>query len=90
MPRKQQGQGVPLGPAPVTGRHRSSLLQVATAVALAAIFATPPSRAQQADAGDWIETWTASPQPIWDPEFFAPINIPRQPRARGLVQRIRV
>jgi hypothetical protein len=77
MPRKQQGQGVPFRRSPVTGRYRSSFLQVATAIALAAIFATSTGRARQADAGDWIETWTASPQPIWDPEFFAPINIPR-------------
>ncbi len=86
MPRKRQGQGVPLGRAPVTGRNRSSFLQVATAVALAAIFATVPGRAQQADAGDWIETWTASPQPIWDPEFFAPINIPRALRNQTVRQ----
>ena len=32
--------------------------------------------ARALDAGDWIETWTASPQPIWDAEFFAPINVP--------------
>jgi len=86
IPRKQEGQGVPLERAPVTGRHRSSFLQVATAVALAAIFATPPGRAQQADAGDWIETWTASPQPVWDPEFFAPINIPRALRNQTVRQ----
>ena len=30
------------------------------------------SVAQAADAGDWITTWAASPQPIWSPDFFAP------------------
>jgi hypothetical protein len=38
-------------------------LSVAAAVALAAVSMAPPSYAQRADAGDWIETWTASPQP---------------------------
>jgi hypothetical protein len=56
MPRKQKGQGVPLGRAPMTGRCPLSFLQVATAVALATTFATLSSRAQQADTGDWIET----------------------------------
>jgi hypothetical protein len=86
MPRKQQGQCVPLGRALVTGRQHPSFLQVAAAVALAAVFATPPGRAQRADAGDWIETWTASPQPIWDAEFFAPINIPRALRNQTVRQ----
>lgn len=26
---------------------------------------------------NWIGTWSASPQPIWDADFFAPLNIPR-------------
>jgi lysophospholipase L1-like esterase len=86
MPRKQQGQGVPIGRTPVTGRYRSSFLQVATAIALAAILASPSGRAQQVDAGDWIETWTASPQPAWDPEFFVPINIPRALRNQTVRQ----
>jgi len=86
MPRKQHGQGTPLEPAPVTGRRHPSFLQVAAAVALAAVFAAAPGRAQGADAGDWIETWTASPQPVWDPEFFAPINIPRALRNQTVRQ----
>ena len=28
--------------------------------------------------GDWIATWTASPQPIWDASFPAPIDFPRK------------
>jgi lysophospholipase L1-like esterase len=30
-----------------------------------------------ADNGKWIETWSASPQPVWDSDFLAPINFPR-------------
>jgi hypothetical protein len=52
MPRKQQGEGVPFGRAPVTGHRHRSFLHVAAAVALAAVFATPPGRAQRADTGD--------------------------------------
>jgi lysophospholipase L1-like esterase len=28
-------------------------------------------------ANDWIVTWAASPQPVWEPDFFAPVGIPR-------------
>ncbi|MGA7903814.1 MAG: hypothetical protein WCA06_14375, partial [Terrimicrobiaceae bacterium] len=27
--------------------------------------------------GNWIGTWSASPQPVWDADFPAPINFPR-------------
>ena len=30
-----------------------------------------------ADKGKWIGTWAASPQPVWDADFLAPINFPR-------------
>jgi len=53
---------------------------------LAAVSLLHPGRAQRADDGDWIETWTANPQPIWDAEFFAPINIPRALRNQTLRQ----
>ena len=84
MPGKQQGQT--LQRTPVTRPRHSSFLLVAAAFALAAVFGTPPSHAQRADGGDWIETWTASPQPVWDPEFFAPINIPRSLRNQTVRQ----
>ena len=41
------------------------------------MLATSPAQAQRADAGDWIDTWSASPQPVWEPDFFAPAGIPR-------------
>jgi len=34
----------------------------------------PASRA--ADAGNWIGTWTSSPQPVWTPDFPVPIGMP--------------
>lgn len=77
MQRQQKGRNIPLSRALLTGRRQLSLLSVATAVTFAAVLTTSPSHAQKADGRDWIETWTASPQPVWDPEFFAPINIPR-------------
>ena len=83
---KQQGRGAPLGPALVTGCRHRSFLQVAAAVALAAVSMAPPAHAQRADAGDWIDTWTASPQPIWDAEFFAPMDIPRALRNQRVRQ----
>src|SRR5260370_4008495 len=74
--RKLLNRRVPLGCALVSRSLHPSFLPVAAAVALAAGSMAPPTYAQRADAGDWIETWTASPQPICDAEFFAPINIP--------------
>jgi lysophospholipase L1-like esterase len=58
------------------GRH-SNLLPLAIAIALSASFMTPPGHAQGAGTDEWIDSWTASPQPVWDAEFFAPVNIPR-------------
>jgi lysophospholipase L1-like esterase len=47
---------------------------VLPALALAAVLALPaPVRA----AESWIGTWTASVQPVWDPEFPVPTNLPR-------------
>jgi lysophospholipase L1-like esterase len=46
------------------------------AVALTAVL-SGPAAAAMADAGDWIVTWSAPPQPIWDAAFPVPLNIPR-------------
>jgi lysophospholipase L1-like esterase len=45
------------------------------AVAVWLVVSTPLLPA--ADNGKWIGTWSASPQPVWDSDFFAPINFPR-------------
>jgi len=34
----------------------------------------------------WIGTWAASPQPVWGPDFFAPVNIPRAIRNQTVRQ----
>lgn len=43
-----------------------------------------------ADAGGWIPTWAASPQPVWDADFFAPVAIPRALRDQTIRQVARV
>ena len=43
-----------------------------------AVLATLGSAAYAADArGDFIATWATSPQPIWGPDFLAPVKVPR-------------
>jgi len=61
----------------ITEHRHLPFLRAVVAAGLVAVSITPPTHAQGTHAGDWIETWTASAQPVWDPEFFAPINIPR-------------
>ncbi|MGH8832226.1 MAG: hypothetical protein ACREXV_14210 [Polaromonas sp.] len=40
--------------------------------------------------GDWIATWAASPQPIWDSAFPVPIDFPRNLRNQTIRQVARV
>jgi lysophospholipase L1-like esterase len=49
------------------------LLPAGFAVALCLCMST--AVAQEAD--DWVGTWTASPQPVWAPDFLAPPKVPR-------------
>ena len=72
------------------GRLPGAIAAAVFAAALMSGFAVLPTGAQAADAGDWIETWTASPQPVWDPDFFAPVNIPRSLRNQTIRQVARV
>jgi hypothetical protein len=44
-------------------------------LAVALVFSISFVRA--ADNGKWIGTWAASPQPVWNADFPAPINFPR-------------
>jgi lysophospholipase L1-like esterase len=72
-------------------RRRRALRAVAFVGALVAGLGTPPARAQQpAAGGDWIDTWSASPQPVWEPDFFAPVAIPRSLRNQTIRQVARV
>jgi lysophospholipase L1-like esterase len=63
-------------------RRRAWLL----VVAVASIAPAAPTPARSAEAGGWIGTWATSPQPIWDADFFAPINIPRSMRDQTVRQ----
>ena len=64
------------------------LAPLALAAALMVGIAAP--LAQAADAGGWIPTWAASPQPVWDADFFAPVGIPRALRDQTIRQVARV
>lgn len=44
---------------------------------LAASFVVALSPGLAAAEGGWIPVWSASPQPVWEPDFFAPVAIPR-------------
>jgi lysophospholipase L1-like esterase len=57
---------------------------------LAAVLAGPPAVAANLDAGNWIGTWAASPQPVWQADFFAPVGIPRSLRNQTLRQVARI
>ena len=71
--------------------RRGALFALAGVAALLSGLVAAPAPAQQgADTGDWIGTWTASPQPVWDADFFAPVGIPRALRNQTLRQIARV
>ena len=72
----------PLDP---TGLRRTLALLACGASLLAA-----PVPALAQDKADWIATWAASPQPVWDADFFAPVGIPRALRDQTIRQVARV
>ena len=49
-------------------------------------FAGLSGQASAADSGAWIPTWAASPQPVWDADFFAPVGVPRSVRNQTIRQ----
>jgi lysophospholipase L1-like esterase len=55
--------------------NRRSFFAVAVWAVLAALHV--PISAARAASDDWIATWTASPQPVWEPDFLAPVKVPR-------------
>ena len=67
-------------------RWQAAVVAVAMAIASTGVVGIRTSNAQNRDSGDWIETWTASPQPIWGADFFAPLNIPRSLRYQTVRQ----
>lgn len=62
--------------------------RASTAIVLALSLAAVPLTAR-AD-GDWIGVWSASPQPDWGADFFAPVGIPRSLRDQTIRQVARV
>ena len=69
--------------------RRGALLALTFGAALLA-GAVDPAVGQQGGAEDWIGTWTASPQPVWEADFFAPVGIPRALRNQTVRQVARV
>src|SRR3954466_4825005 len=56
---------------------RFSFRALSRAFGATALAATLAFGGAAASAEDWIGTWTASAQPVWDPDFPVPTNIPR-------------
>ena len=56
---------------------RSSLRAFSRTVGATALAATLAFGGAAASAEDWIGTWTASAQPVWEPDFPVPTNMPR-------------
>src|SRR3954454_663592 len=57
----------------------SPLVILRNAMVAAAISGTLGTGAADAQTAreDWLTTWAASPQPVWEADFFAPVGIPR-------------
>lgn len=60
------------------------------ASALAAIFCASLFPGVASADGGWIDVWSASPQPVWEPDFFAPVGIPRALRDQTIRQVARI
>ena len=56
-------------------KGRNSFFRVALWAALAAALQAPIASVGAAGGDDWIGTWTASPQPVWDADFLALVKV---------------
>ena len=56
---------------------RRKIFGRAMAIALAGALVSPIVAARAAGDGEWIGTWAASPQPVWDADFPIPTGFPR-------------
>ncbi|WP_222182265.1 SGNH/GDSL hydrolase family protein [Geminicoccus harenae] len=72
--------------APVRAKVRRTLFALTVILCGLSAAIPAPAQAQSADDGAWIGTWSASPQPVWEPDFFAPVNIPRALRNQTIRQ----
>jgi lysophospholipase L1-like esterase len=66
--------------------RRAACVVVFSATLASGLCVSSQAHAQRADAGDWIGTWAASPQPVWGADFFAPVGIPRSLRDQTVRQ----
>jgi hypothetical protein len=90
MPQNQQHSLRSAGRMLATRPRFGALVGTLAAAALAIGLGSPPAASQGGDVGDWIATWAASPQPWWDADFFAPIDVPRSLRNQTVRQIARV
>src|SRR3712207_4606782 len=89
MPQHRRNRALSAFRASMIGRCRA-FLTVASLAGVLAVLVASPALQQRADAGDWIDAWSASPQPVWEPDFFAPVGIPRSLRNQTIRQIARV
>jgi lysophospholipase L1-like esterase len=89
MPQHRRNRVLSAFRASVIGRCRAFLM-VASLAGVLAVLVASPAQAQRADTGDWIDTWSASPQPVWEPDFPVPVGIPRTLRDQTIRQVARV
>ncbi len=85
MQPQQQDSVRRLACRPMAGGLGGALAALALAASLIGM-----APAEAADDGGWIATWGASPQPVWDADFFAPVGIPRALRDQTIRQVARV
>jgi lysophospholipase L1-like esterase len=90
MAQNQQHSLRSTGRMLATRRRCGATIFALAVAALALVLGPPPAQAQRSDSGDWIATWAASPQPWWDADFFAPIDVPRSLRNQTVRQIARV
>ena len=76
----EQSQDKGSSPVRAHAAHGQPFRALAAIAGVLAVLATSSAQAQRPDAGSWIDTWSASPQPVWEPDFFVPVGIPRSLR----------
>jgi lysophospholipase L1-like esterase len=74
--RESQDQGRSAARRQTKQQRQSYVFGRITTFALALALVSPIATGRAADLGQWIGTWSASPQPVWDVDFAVPTNIP--------------
>jgi lysophospholipase L1-like esterase len=67
----------------------SKLRALQAVLSFALLFAGSFAHVQAADAGVWMPSWTASPQPIWNNDFVLPLGLPATLRDQTVRQTVR-